>query len=130
MKIDLIDHIHVYVEDIEQAERWYDEVLGFPRDRTLHFWFEQSGPLFIKNNRTALSLFLRKSQCPGHTIAFGVGAPGFIELIPALQKNNIPFTVSDHDVSMSVYFNDLSNNKIEFTSYDYIQAKQIIESLT
>lgn len=130
MKIDLIDHIHVYVENIEQAERWYNEVLGFSRDNALHVWFEQGGPLVIRNNRAALSLFLRKSQHPGHTMAFGAEAQSFIELIPSLRKHNIPFTIGDHDVSMSVYFSDLSNNKIEVTSYDYLQAKQILESLT
>lgn len=130
MKIDLIDHIHIYVENIEQAERWYNEVLGFSRDSKLLFWFEQGGPLVIKNNRAVLSLFLRKSQHPGHTIAFSVGAQSFIELIPSLRRNNISFTVSDHDISMSVYFSDLSNNSIEVTSYDYLEAKQILESLT
>lgn len=128
MKIAEIDHIHVYVGDIEQAEQWYKEILGFSRDSSLYFWFEQGGPLVIRNNGAALSLFLRKSQYPGHTMAFGVGAPSFIELIPILKDNKIPFTVSDHDVSMSVYFSDLSNNKIEVTSYDYMHAKQILES--
>ncbi|MFW0700233.1 VOC family protein [Pantoea sp. R13S299] len=129
MKIAEIDHIHLYVENIEQAEKWYNEVLGFSRDNALYLWFEQGGPLVIRNNRASLSLFLRKSQPPGHTVAFGVAASSFNELIPILSKHEITFSVSDHDVSMSVYFNDLSNNKIEVTSYDYLQAKQILESI-
>lgn len=129
MKITEIDHIHVYVEDLKQAEHWYNEVLGFSRDNSLYFWFEQGGPLVIKNNGASLSLFLRKSQHPGHTMAFGVAAQAFIELIQNLKHKKIPFTVSDHDVSMSVYFSDLSNNKIEVTSYEYLHAKQILESI-
>ncbi|WAT01923.1 VOC family protein [Rouxiella chamberiensis] len=129
MKIAKIDHIHVYVEDIERAENWYTKVLGFSRDTSLYFWFEQGGPLVISNNGVSLSLFLRESQHPGHTMAFGVESASFIELIPILRNNEIPFTVSDHQVSMSVYFNDLSNNKIEVTSYDYINAQQILEKL-
>jgi len=128
MKIAEIDHIHLYVENIEQAEKWYNVILGFERDISFYFWFEQGGPLVIRNNRASLSLFLRKSQPPGHTMAFGVAASSFSELIPILNDNKIPFNISDHDVSMSVYFNDLSNNKIEVTSYDYLQAKQILES--
>lgn len=31
MKIAEIDHIHLYVENIEQAEKWYNEILGFER---------------------------------------------------------------------------------------------------
>lgn len=127
MKIIEIDHIHVYVDDIEQAERWYHEILGFARDNSLYFWFEQGGPLVIKNNGASLSLFLRKGQHPGHTMAFGVGASMMLGLITTLTDKNIPFTVSDHDVSMSVYFSDPSDNKIEITSYEYLQAKQILE---
>ena len=128
MKINKIDHIHLYVENIERAEQWYNEILGFSRDPSLCFWFEQGGPLIIRNNQASLSLFVRTSQPPGHTVAFGVAASSFIELIPKLSKHEIPFSVSDHDVSMSVYFRDLSNNKIEVTSYDYLQAKQILKS--
>lgn len=61
-------------------------------------------------------------------MAFGVAALSFNELMPVLRKNKIPFSISDHDVSMSVYFSDLSNNKIEVTSNDYLHAKQILES--
>ncbi|GKV84303.1 hypothetical protein PEC301296_06150 [Pectobacterium carotovorum subsp. carotovorum] len=88
----------------------------------------QGGPLVISNNGASLSLFLRTSQHPGHTMAFGVVGSAFIELIPTLKDKKIPFTISDHDVSMSVYFCDLSNNKIEVTSYEYLHAKQILEN--
>ncbi|GAB2942267.1 VOC family protein [Hafnia psychrotolerans] len=130
MQITEIDHIHVYVEDIKQAEDWYYEVLGFSRDNSLYFWFEQGGPLVIRNNGASLSLFRRKDQHPGHTMAFSVGATAFIELIPILKDRRIAFTVGDHAVSMSVYFSDLSNNKIEVTTYEYLNAKQILESDT
>lgn len=85
MKITKIDHIHVYVEDIELAERWYHEILGFSRDESLYFWFEQGGPLVIKNHSASLSLFLRKNQSPGHTTAFAVEATEFLDLITKLN---------------------------------------------
>ncbi|PZL97719.1 hypothetical protein CKF43_03540 [Pantoea graminicola] len=129
MKIDEIDHIHLYVENIELAERWYQTILGFSRDESLLFWFGQGGPLVIRNHGASLSLFLRRSQHPGHTVAFRVAARSFSELIPVLKQHNIPFSVSDHDVSMSVYFSDLSDNKIEVTSYEYPDAKQRLENL-
>ncbi len=62
-------------------------------------------------------------------MAFNVEAAEFINLVPTLHAKNIPFTVCDHDVSMSVYFNDLSGNKIELTSYEYLKAKQILGSV-
>ncbi|MGK3127978.1 VOC family protein [Pantoea sp. C8B4] len=128
MNITKIDHIHVYVDDIEKAEHWYQEILGFTRDNSLHFWFEQGGPLVIRNNGASLSLFLRKSQHPGHAMAFAVEASAFVELIPILKSKKIAYTVSDHDISMSLYFSDLSGNKIEITSWEYTQAKQILEN--
>ena len=128
MNITKIDHIHVYVDDIDKAEHWYQEILGFTRDSTLCFWFEQGGPLVIRNDGASLSLFLRKSQHPSHTMAFAVQASSFLELIPILKSKNIAYSVSDHDVSMSLYFNDLSDNKIEITSWEYTQAKQILEN--
>ncbi|MDI9221748.1 VOC family protein [Pantoea sp. EA-12] len=128
MKITKIDHVHVYVDDIDLAERWYEDVLGFIRDDSLYFWFEQGGPLVVRNHGASLSLFLRKNQSPGHTIAFTAEAAAFVDLVAALNAKNIPFTACDHDVSMSLYFSDLSDNKIELTSYDYSQAKRILES--
>ncbi|MCA1175242.1 MULTISPECIES: VOC family protein [unclassified Pantoea] len=138
MNITKIDHIHmhvyvyvyvyVYVDDIEKAEHWYQEILGFTRDSSLYFWFEQGGPLVIRNDGASLSLFLKKSQHPGHTMAFAVQASALLELIPLLKSKNIAYTVSDHDVSMSLYFSDLSGNKIEITSWEYKQAKQILEN--
>ncbi|WP_428946044.1 VOC family protein [Pantoea sp. FN060301] len=126
MKISRIDHVHVYVDDVAQAEDWYREILGFSREVSLYFWFEQGGPLVIKNNDASLSLFRRNGQAPGHTIAFHVGASAFNNLLPLLANRQIAFTVCDHEVSMSVYFSDLSGNKIEVTSYEYSQARQII----
>ncbi len=128
MNITKIDHIHVYVDNIEKAERWYQEILGFTRDNSLYFWFEQGGPLVIRNDGASLSLFLRKSQHPGNTMAFAVNASVFLELIPILKCKKIAYTVSDHDVSMSLYFSDLSGNKIEITYWEYTQAKQILEN--
>ncbi|MXP51791.1 VOC family protein [Pantoea sp. Seng] len=128
MNITKIDHIHVYVDDIDKAEHWYQEILGFTRDSSLYFWFEQGGPLVIRNNGASLSLFLRKSQHPGHTMAFAVQASAFLELISTLKSNKIAYTVNDHDVSMSLYFSDLNGNKIEITSWEYTQAKQILEN--
>lgn len=129
VKITKIDHIHVYVKNIELAERWYQEVLGFSRDASLYFWFEQGGPLVIRNHGASLSLFLRKNQHPGHTVAFEVEAATFLSLVHALKAKGIPYTVCDHVVSMSVYFNDVSDNKIELTSYEYLQSKQLLESV-
>jgi len=43
VKITKIDHIHVYVDNIKLAERWYQEVPGFSRDDSLYFWLSREG---------------------------------------------------------------------------------------
>ncbi|WP_293793718.1 VOC family protein [uncultured Pantoea sp.] len=128
MSIIRIDHVHIYVNNIVEAETWYKDVLGFIRDESLHFWFTQGGPLVIKNNEAALSLFEKKDRSPGHTVAFSIKPSYFSELMKILTLKRIPFTVSDHQVSMSVYFEDIDGNKIEMTSYEYLEAKENIQS--
>jgi catechol-2,3-dioxygenase len=119
-----IDHVHIYVHDLDKAERWYNDVLGFSRDESLLFWFKQGGPLVLKNNAAAISLFLRTHQPPGNTVAFSLEATSFCPLLHILAAQSIPFIVSDHQVSMSVYFSDPDGNQIELTSYQYSEAKE------
>lgn len=123
MKMLRIDHVHIYVEDIQQAEAWYNRVLNFERDDKLLFWFEQGGPLVIKNNDAVLSLFLRRQQAPGHTVAFRMTASDIIKAVSVLSKHQIPYTLCDHTVSVSVYFTDPSDNRIELTCYEYDAVK-------
>lgn len=119
-----IDHVHIYVADLEKAERWYQHVLGFSRDESLMFWFTQGGPLVLKNNDAAISLFLRTHQPPGNTVAFSLDATYFSQLLHILVAQSVPYIISDHQVSMSVYFSDPDGNHIELTSYEYAQAKE------
>ncbi|PXV78143.1 glyoxalase/bleomycin resistance protein/dioxygenase superfamily protein [Pantoea sp. PNA 03-3] len=126
MKVNLlkIDHVHIYVHDLKKAEHWYKRVLGFSRDESLLFWFTQGGPLVLKNNAAVISLFLRTHQPPGNTVAFSLDATCFCQLLRILVAQSIPYTVSDHQVSMSVYFCDPDGNQIELTSYQYAEAKE------
>lgn len=83
-----IDHVHLYVNDLAEAEVWYKEVLGFTRDESLLFWFTQDGPLVLKHNDAALSLFERQHHAPGHTVAFSVKASYFNELMTTLSEGD------------------------------------------
>lgn len=124
MNLVKIDHVHIYVHDLDKAERWYQDVLGFSRDESLLFWFKQGGPLVLKNNAAVISLFLRTHQPPGNAVAFSLEATSFCPLLHILAARSIPYTVSDHQVSMSVYFSDPDGNQIELTSYEYTAAKK------
>jgi len=82
----------------------------------------------LKNNEAAISLFKRQHHLPGHTVAFSVKPDYFSELMMTLSSRGIPFAVSDHQVSLSVYFEDRAGNKIEMTSYEYLAAHKNIQT--
>lgn len=127
MKFEAIDHVHVYVTNLTTARAWYENTLGFLVDENLNFWFEQGGPLVMKNHGVMLSLFIRKWHAPGHTVAFRVSASEFEEFYRKLAALNVRFQVQDHQVSWSLYLSDPSENKYEITSYDYTQLSHLKE---
>ena len=121
-----VDHIHVFVADRPAAERWYERVLGFKRIKKFEFWAAAGGPLTIQNpeGTVHIALFERPTQKCRSTIALGVGAQEFVtwkaHLTGMLDQ---PPTVEDHDLSMSLYFQDPDGNPYEITTYEYQAAK-------
>ena len=55
MKLTSIDHVHVYVEDLNEAVKWYKDILFFAVTPKYKLWFDQGGPLVINNNEVHLS---------------------------------------------------------------------------
>ncbi|MCW2254402.1 catechol-2,3-dioxygenase [Providencia alcalifaciens] len=124
MKLNAIDHVHVYVEDLADAIKWYETILGFTIAQSFYFWYEQGGPLVINNSNTHLSLFKRVNQFANNTIAFSTNKQYFLDFIHHLNKCSMPFTVEDHQVSLSMYISDPDENKYEITTYDYFDLKK------
>ena len=120
-----IDHIHVYVADREMALGWYKDVLGFTPMPEFLFWAEDGGPLTISNpeNTIHLALFERQNSAPTSTIAFGATGEQFKAWKDHLDNKSTAHTLSDHDLSYSLYFTDPDDNKYEITTYDYAEAK-------
>ncbi|HZA94837.1 MAG TPA: VOC family protein [Burkholderiaceae bacterium] len=117
-----VDHIHVYVRDRAQAERWYAEVLGFHRMKGLEFWAAEGGPLTISDESGSihLALFEQPRQACRSTVAFAANASQFLawwrHLAVALKQ---PMQPVDHQVAWSLYFSDPDGNPFEITCYDY-----------
>ena len=102
-----IDHIHVFVSDRADAERWYQRVLGFERVSELEQWATEGGPLTIESGGVHLALFERPAQ-PNHaTIALKVDGREFLawrtHLLDAIGEE---LEAIDHDLSWSLYFSD------------------------
>jgi len=69
------------------------------------------------------------------TVAFRVDGKGFLEFCESLDALKLKATsggvltrtnVVDHEVSWSVYFLDLDQNRIEVTTYDYDQVRKAV----
>lgn len=118
-----IDHIQVYVSDRHTAESWYKDILDLHRNPKLELWSKSDdGPLMLTNTSgtVMLAIFEKPFQACRSTIAFAVRAKEFLVWEKHLRKN-LPSIgrVVDHEVSWSIYFNDLDGNPYEITCYDY-----------
>lgn len=122
LKLQGVDHIHVFVPDRPRAEKWYEEVLGFRRVAALEGWAVGGGPLTIEDSdgTTHLALFERESAHNHATIALKVDGESLLawqtHLSDALNAN---VDLVDHDLSWSIYFSDPFGNPFEITTYDY-----------
>ncbi len=125
IQIQHIDHLALTVRDIAKSTEWYCDVLGLEH----HYqgmWEGVPAMLFIGN--TGLALFPTKSKHPNpppgsDTIAmmhfaFRVDRTNFSAAQTQLQERGIDFEFQDHEISHSIYFNDLDGHQLELTTYE------------
>ena len=121
-----LDHVNIYVRNAERSGRWYADVLGLHTQDTI------TSPETGK----ARGVFLAADPDHAHDIAvFEVGedAAGpqkrqvglnhvawkmanlddLKEMYQRLQDKGVPVRVSDHSVSIGVYFSDPDGNGLE-----------------
>ncbi len=123
-----IDHVHIYVANWGEAEKWYQTVLGFRRVDALMAWAVKNGPLTIENpeGNVHLALFERESHPNTSAIAFGASGEEFLAWKAHLESHGLELRLTDHKLAYSLYFSDLWGNLHEITTYerDYV-AKQL-----
>ncbi len=125
-KLLAIDHIHVFVVDRAESERWYLRVLGLKRTPNLEFWATGGGPLTLQDEsgQIHIALFERPAKPCRSTIALRVHGSTFRRWQSHLE-HELPGAVSfeDHEASVSLYFADLDGNPYEITTYEVSLAK-------
>lgn len=116
-----IDHIHVYVSDWADAEKWYRDVLGFRRVKALESWAVPGGPLTIESadGSVHLALFEQENPAGYSVIAFGANAAGFLAWKQRLERLGLKLRITDHKLAYSLYFHDPDNNMHEITTYEH-----------
>ena len=121
-----IDHCHLNVENIQEALKWYKQVLGFSVVEELAFWDENgNGPLTLEDSAKTTRLALFEGQGRSKGIAFAATGAQFIGWVDYLNGLNIKTVLADHDVTFSLYFKDNSGNSHEIASHDYPHIKAV-----
>lgn len=121
-----IDHVEVYVRDIEQSVEWYAKVLGLRET----YRFEGSQPVMIGAGDTMLALFKAdpdadppqpssdRTKRRWLLVAWNTTAEGFEEAQQHLKECGVDFRGPiDHKISKSIYFQDLEGHPLEITYY-------------
>lgn len=124
MKLEGLDHIALAVRDVEQAAKWYGEVLGLERQHA-DAW--DSVPIFVGCGATGLALFpaegtedsLGKDQ-PIRMLHFALRADreNFEAARRELNARGLDFRFEDHGIAHSIYFRDPDGHRVEITTYD------------
>ena len=126
-KLTGVDHLHVNVENWNEAEEWYRSVLNFKRVDALVAWAVKDGPLTIENPEGTVHLALFESDKPESTnvIAFGASGEEFLSWKTHLENRGLKLRVTDHKMAYSLYFRDPWQNSHEITTYerDYVAGK-------
>ena len=122
IEIEGIDHVALWVRDVERSARWYIELLGFEH-RWPGMW--DGVPIFIGKGTTALALFpMRGSSDVAQSgirmshLAFRTTRDGFTAAQRELKERGIPFSFEDHEISHSIYFSDPDGHALEITTYE------------
>src|SRR5437868_15510251 len=125
MQLEGIDHVALAVRDVEEAAKWYADVLGFEQ-RYEGMW--NGVPTFIGKGNTAIALFPVKSHAeptgPSHEgiqmlhLALGADWENFLVAQRELEKRGIKFEFQDHEIAHSIYFSDPDGHQLEITTYE------------
>ena len=125
-----IDHVHVYVADVEEAVRWYARVLGLERDPKFEQWArEPGGPVTLvdANETVHLALFERSAADNPMNVALATSATAFVEWRERIEGLGVRTTLKDHGLAWSLYFADPWGNQLELTSYEHASLRERFE---
>jgi len=125
MELEGIDHVALAVRDVEEAAKWYADVLGLER-RYEGMW--DGIPTFIGKGNTGIALFPLSSHAgPASSarsgirmlhLAFRADHDGFLAAQEELKRRGIKFEFQDHEISHSIYFRDPDGHQLEITTYE------------
>lgn len=121
--INFLDHVAIYVEDMNASIEWYRKVLGLKKYK-LDKWGDF--PIFMLAGKSGLAIFpanLKDSKIDQNSrnvriehLAFNVSNEDFTKAQSHFKSLNISFNFQDHHYFHSVYLKDPDGHKVELTS--------------
>ena len=122
-EINFLDHVAIYVEDMERSIKWYHRVLGLKKYQ-LKAW--GPFPVFMLAGKSGLAIFPARMNDPKlpensrnvsiEHYAFNVSNEDFIKAQAHFQSLNETFEFQDHHYFHSIYLKDPDGHKVELTT--------------
>jgi catechol-2,3-dioxygenase len=121
-----LDHVNVFVRNVQRSYEWYQNVFGFhTQDTMTHPGTDRLRAVFLscrKDHAHDIALFdvgedapaPQKKQVGLNHVAWRMGSlDDLAEMYERLKKLDVPHTVRDHMVSIGIYFDDPDGNGLE-----------------
>ncbi|MBT8266058.1 MAG: VOC family protein [Bacteroidia bacterium] len=122
-EINFLDHVAIYVEDMDRSIDWYQRVMGLKK-----YQLEQWGayPVFMLSGKSGLAIFPAHMDDPKFPknsrhisiehFAFNVSHKNFTKAQEHFKDLNETFTFQDHHYFHSIYLKDPDGHKVELTT--------------
>ena len=121
-----LDHVNIYVRNAARSHEWYTDILGLhTQDIFYHPGTERMRAAFLACDRDHahdIALFEvgdeaaspQKGQVGLNHVAWRMATlDDLAEMYHRLKAQDVPFTVSDHTISIGIYFDDPDGNGLE-----------------
>ncbi len=121
--INFLDHVAIYVKDIEVSIAWYSKVLGLKKYQ-LEAWGDF--PIFMLSGKTGIAIFpanleddvlnQESRNVKIDHFAFNVSNIDFKKAQDYFKSIGESFHFQDHHYFHSIYLKDPDNHKVELTT--------------
>lgn len=121
--LNFLDHVAIYVNDMEESIKWYAEVLGLETYK-LKEWGDF--PVFMLSGKTGIAIFpanmndeklnFNSKNTKIDHFAFNVSKDDFQKAQAHFSSLDIDFDFQDHFYFHSVYLRDPDDHKVELTT--------------
>ena len=121
-----LDHVNIFVRNVERSHRWYTDLLALhTQDTFMHPGTDRMRAVFLAadpDHAHDIALFdvgddapvQPKGQVGLNHFAWRMASLDDLKDMHArLSERGVPFSVSDHTISIGIYFSDPDGNGLE-----------------